>query len=322
MVVVRWCIVAASAATLLAGCGRSTTRAGATNGPTAAVDATKVGTLDVSWWMLPPTPATLTSPQTTPRVDLILGKYLSNDTGLPEEQIKVWRENGLRVVAIPTAELEAVRTSLGASGPIEQQTLAQSGNWKSAYKGPAWLAGTTLRLDNGPLELPPGALRAMVRSWLVPIVASPGAEGQAARSSAAMQFELAFQHQETRRPASEFQAALAIETPKTLSDEGLVFWRLELSGLLRAGRSYLIVPDEPSAEWKSSVIDRMVELGTLKTNQGAVAPAAAGPEFPLAPTLGEAILSDAARGRPDRRSILVLTPNVPDHFELLSDVAR
>lgn len=278
---------------------------------TRSVDPAKAGTLDVSWWVLP----SEASPNAddSARLERVLGTYQSNDIGLPDEQIRLWRENGLRVIAVPTSAVEDIRTALQASGPVEQQVLAQSGTWKSAYKGPAWTGSAMLRLDNGPLELPAGALRAMVRSWLVPIAGSPTASG------AALQFEFALQHQETRRPVSEFQAALAIDAPKTLNDDGLVFWRLTLGGMLHAGWSYLIVPVEPGVEWKSSVLDRLAEQGAAKVADGTgVGPTAiAGPALRAPPTLGEALLSDAVRGRPDRRYVLVLTPNVPERFELL-----
>jgi hypothetical protein len=312
MEIVRWAILAMCAMSILSGCGGSSMRAGpgSTESP-RPVDPAKAGTLDVSWWLLPN--ATSPNADDSARLERVLGTYQSNDTGMPDEPIRLWRENGLRVIAVPTSEVEGIRAALRASGPVEHQVLAPSGMWKSAYKGPAWTGSAWLRLDNGPLELPPGALRAMVRSWLVPVAGGPTA------SAAALQVELALQHQESLRRVSEFQAALAIDTPKTLNDEGLVFWRLALGGLLRAGRSYLIVPVEPGVEWKSSVLDRLAEQGAAKVADGAsvVPTAIAGPALRAPPTLGEALLSDAVRGRPDRRYVLVLTPNVPERFELL-----
>lgn len=328
MLGIRGLILASCALLPLVGCGNGPSRPAQrptdTTRPADTATPNKLGTLDVVWWMLPPPSASAPPAKNPARLDLILAKYQSNDTGLSDDQLRAWRDNGLRLLAIPTSDLESIRTALRASGPIEHQLLAQSGTWKAAYNGPAWTAPATLQLDNGPLELPAGALRAMVRSWLVPVQASTPATDSpnprlSSTSSAAMQIELALQHQESRRPVSDFQAALAIDAPKTLNDEGLVFWRLALSGTLPAGQSYLIVPADPSAEWKASVLDRLVEQGAAKVAAGApAAPATvAGPAFPAPPTLGEALLSDAVRGRSDRRFILVLTPNVPDRFELL-----
>ncbi len=352
MSVVRWSMVAMCAMPILSGCGGTSMRAGP-RGVEAprSIDPAKAGTLNVSWWVLPNEPSQVA--EDSSRLERVLGTYQSRDLEVPDEQIRLWRENGLRVIAVPTNEVEEIRTALRASGPVEQQVLAQSGTWKSAYRGPAWTGSALLRLDNGPLELPAGALRAMVRSWLVPVpasankttvaregeepastpVAAPVSGEWAPRprvaaapapqlspaSAAALQFELALQHQETRRPVSEFQAALAIDTPKTLNDDGLVFWRLTLGGRLRAGWSYLIVPVEPGVEWKSSALDRLAEQGAAKVGEGTgVGPGAiAGPALRAPPTLGEALLSDAVRGRPDRRNVLVLTPNVPERFELL-----
>jgi len=352
MSVVRWSILAMCAMPILSGCGGSSMRAGprAVEAP-RSIDPAMAGTLDVSWWVLPN--ETGSDADDSSRLERVLGAYQSHDLGVPDEQIRLWRENGLRVIAVPTNEVEDLRMALQASGPVEQQVLAQSGTWKSAYKGPAWTGSALLRLDNGPLELPAGALRAMVRSWLVPVQASvtktpaareeegPGSTGAAApvsgeraprprvaaapaphvssASVAALQFEVALQHQETRRPVSEFQAALAIDTPKTLNDDGLVFWRLTLGGLMRAGWSYLIVPVEPGVEWTSSALDRLAEQGAAKVAEGTGAgpTAIAGPALRAPPTLGDALLSDAVRGRPDRRYVLVLTPNVPERFELL-----
>lgn len=322
---IRGFILASCALLPLTGCGSGPTRpAQRPNDIARPADPARLGTLDVVWWMLPPAPASTPTADNPARLDLVLAKYQSNDTGLSDEQLIAWRDNGLRVLAVPTSEIESIRKALNASGPIEHQVLAQSGTWKAAYKGPSWTGPATLQLDNGPLELPAGALRAMVRSWLVPMQASASAPDSlsprlSSASSAAMQIELALQHLESRKRVSEFQAALAIDVPKTLNDEGLVFWRLALSGTLRAGQSYLIVPVEPGAEWKAGILDRLAEQGAAKVADGAPgAPTGiAGPALPAPPSLGEALLSDAVRGRSDRRFILVLTPNVPERFELL-----
>lgn len=323
---------------VIAGCGGPSTRV-ASNATDASgpVGAAKLGTLEVSWWAMPPVAASLgglgsaaaaVNTDPAPHLEVVLGKYERNDTGLPAEQLLAWRANGLRVIAVPTNELESIRASLHASGPVEHQLLAQSGMWKPAYKGPGWTGQATLQLDNGPLSLPAGALRAMVRSWLVPIPAiAESPEDQTAEAAArvagspraGMQFEFALQHVETRRPVSEFQAALAIDTRKTLNDEGLVFWRLALNGTLMAGWSYLIVPVDPGAEWKVGALDRLAEQGAAKITEGVSSSSTniAGPALPTPPTLGASLLSNVLRGGTDRQFILVLTPNVPERFELM-----
>lgn len=279
--------------------------------------------LEVAWWVVrQPTDA---APPRRTIGQIVAAHALPADLPVDEETLRLWRANGLRLVVVPSAKLDAIRRDLQSVGSTEHQWIAPTGIWKPAFRGTSWESPATLRLDNGPLELSPGALRAMVRGWVVPV--EPPTTAQASTQPAAntadsstpaagLQLELALQHHERRRPVSDLQAALSIDSPKTLSDDGLVFWRLALTATLAPGRSYIILAEDPDKEWATNAIQRLIEANPPPTPD-AEPPTLLGPVPPATPTLGEALLTDALRARRAQTALLILTPRVPERFELL-----
>ncbi|MBX3385309.1 MAG: hypothetical protein KF768_01920 [Phycisphaeraceae bacterium] len=275
-----------------------------------------------------------------------LSEYLGEPQPFAPHTVSLWRANGLRCVSVPMSELANVQRRLEGSAAVrgsDRQWLGQLGGWTAVYRGPASADARVLAMDSGRVSLPSGRFRLLVRAWVNPAWPESNGTGSWAGGSAgpraALRVELVPQYQETVRRGSE--AGLDLRGP-TMDDleEGQVFERLALAGVMNGGRAVLIVPDRPESDWMTMAAAEpevrdvgpraggdapgggvgRVTRGGERANGGArggeperaplspIGPRPAGPlsGVPAYPTLGSAMLTPAwgAAGGPIAAPVL------------------
>lgn len=248
--------------------------------------------LEMHWWIV--------SGDGRP-VGATLAPYVERPIPVPDTMRERWRLSGLRLVSVPTAELDAIARTLPLAGPVERQWLGQRPAWTDAVRGPHMPRGGLITLDAGDLLLPPGRLRMLARCWAMPM---PAADKGV---PAGLRLELAPQHAESITPEARIEMDTGLRPRPRIEDEGMVFTRLVLEMIAVEGEALLIVPESRDAEW-----------GTVPSGDLSLPPPQSGPPLVRPPTLGEAMLSlpavDAARGA---RAIVVLVPKTPERFQLI-----
>lgn len=179
----------------------------------------------------------------------LLAPYLEDTAGIDPRTRALWQTNGLRLVAVPTAQLDTLRQLLRQTGGVERQWLGQVGAWTDVIHGSTWHDLQAVEMDNGRLYLGPGRMRILMRCWTIPVPAPAGQEGDAPIVSA-MRAELLLQHQEPSR----VDASTLYQRPTDVTDpvqEGLVFSRLAAGATLPSDRALLVIPESPEIDWRA-----------------------------------------------------------------------
>lgn len=212
-----------------------------------------------------------------------LQPYLNEPTPFPPQQLSMWRANGLRVVAVPLAELPGVFETIGGAGSAasnDRQWMGQVVRWSPVYRGSAADVPGVLALDTGRLELPEGRFRLLLRGWVAPAfpdasVSAPSTGRIDGAPPAVLRVELVPQFQDgARRGASagsidDLSAELfTLDAPRLDAiQEGQTFDRMLLRGLLGPTRAIVIVSDRPDADWtrSESMLAEREPSSTLET---------------------------------------------------------
>lgn len=257
--------------------------------------------LEMLWWIVSGDGAA---------VGAALHRHVDRPIPVPETMRERWRLNGLRLVSVPLADLDAIARELPLAGPVDRQWLGQRPAWTDAVRGPHLPHGILISLDSGDVMLEPGRLRLLARCWAIPMppptsTSSAGSQ----RVGAGLRLELAPQHVLGRRPEAQLEVDTGQRLRARIEDEGMIFRRLVLEMIAVEGEALVIVPEAPSVDWST------VPSGDVSR----MAPAA-GPPLSPTPTLGEAMLSlsavEASRGA---KAIIVLVPRTPERFELIRE---
>jgi len=165
--------------------------------------------------------------------------------GLSPGAIAFLAVHGMRVVAVPVAELESLRVALGAPPRHVNQWLGQAVEWTEAVSGPDQPRGQTIALEAARLRLGAGRLRLLARSWISP-APGVGERGDAA-SASMMTIELLPQHDEAGRAGDH--GALLAPTSISATDEGLLFPRLLMRLAAReSDTAFVLVGLPPGAD--------------------------------------------------------------------------
>lgn len=244
---------------------------------------------------------------TTGEVGRALAAYAAVPTPAKAEQTRVWRAGGLRIVAVPEADLQRLRSSLSLTGPQQQRWNGELSTWTPILAGPAWegerqlsiATGATLR-EREPVSLATGRMRLLARAYVMPTLSGEALESR-------LKIELVPQHEEPDGSARALQRQL--RGGGDAEQRGMVFKRMTLEFVARPGECYLITADAPEMEWTADTERSSDTPGPEMTLEGRV-------DAP--PTLGEAMLTSAADdGTLRARVILVLIPRAPDTFTLI-----
>lgn len=228
--------------------------------------------------------------------------YMDQSIPAPESRRNRWHDNGLRLLSIPTADVDSLSRQLPIIGPIERQWLGQRPAWTDAVRGPHLREGGLVSLDSGDVMLPPGRLRLLIRCWAMPMPAPDGAV------PAGLRVELAPQYADSTAPDSRIELDTGLRVRLRTEEEGMVFTNLVLEMIAVEGRAILIVPESPRVDWSNP--------------PPADAPEPVGPAFHPPPSLGEAMLTLPGRSlnqTTGARAVIVLVPRTPERFKLIRD---
>ncbi len=309
------CLGVAAAALAMGGCAAGDARSDDALAPSAP---TRVGLAIESWVIRDGDHA----------VARVFADLDAPPTWLDSESAALWRENGLRVLAVPIERVASLRASLPVGGPSEVRELGEATAWTPIATG-ADLADRTLKLDSGLLDVGPGNVRLLVRSWIEPAIESAvGAEGPG-EVVARVRIELAPQHAEPLPERSPLQ--IQAEREPTPVDRGQVFDRLVLSLLSDGSEAIVLIGESPAVDWAELASEARAPEPSEQpgeedeSEEGDPAPPDDRVEFPVAgpsvyPTLGEAMLngSSYAAGSSPLRVVVVLVASPPADFALLN----
>lgn len=314
------CIVLAAIAlagtSVVHGCARRV------QAPTTADAASPVvrgalGGLELWWWVVtdsrvppaparsgpvgPPDPSAPPPPEPAFEVvdlkhdaDEVLAAYAQRPVPMRAEERARWSAAGLRVVSVPVADLERVHARLRTVGPAQRQWLGEKPDWIDAVGGPPLTGGRFVDAGFGPIAMPPGTLRLLLRCWLAPDWSASSERGPAS----VLRVELMPEHVPAQR--------LRPGVPDAAPIRGTQLRHLAAGVSMRDGDALLIVPGPSGAAWRAD-------------GEHAAAPSdATGPAPPTLPTLGELMLGSDPDPRTGRRArvVLVLVPRVPGEFRL------
>ena len=238
-----------------------------------------------------------------------LAEHARRPTPVPPDQLRLWRAGGLRLVAIPAAELESLRSSLALIGPQQQRWNAELSRWTPILAGPAWSTDRELSIATGPefrgrepIPLSPGRLRLLARAYALPTIVN---DSLASR----LTIEIIPQHEEPDGSARALTRQL--RGVGDAQQRGLLFRQLSLAFVASPDECYIITAEAPDLDWTPDTERSNDAPGPEMTRERSLDGASA------APTLGEAMLTDInAEGTLRARVLLVLVPKVSATYTL------
>lgn len=330
MIVLRTtrCLVTALVVVALGGCAQNDDLA-MNAGVRSGMPGTDSG-LTLQWWRVDDTNHALGS---------VLAKYADRPVPMHASVRTLWRENGLRVVSVPEDELSAMRADLWRTGQtlrserlgadtsqstprqraelgdltrVHAEWLGQRPRWTEIASGREMPRGAVIALDSGRVRLGPGRVRLLARCWSIPLT------GLSTRVPAGLRIELALQWADLDRTDRNAPSLNEVNILRAAEDEGLIFSRFVAEMIAVQGEALVIVTDAPDADWNARTKDAPKDAPKENApNEDArrivVLPAA------TLPTLGRALLTDPGAGeyRSGTKVVLVLTPRIPEHYELI-----
>jgi hypothetical protein len=218
-------------------------------------------------------------------IEEVLAPYADRPVPIPDDVRRTWAASGLRLYAVPRADLEKLESRLRLVAPVQRQWLGEVPSWTNLADGPAsegamalYIAGDTVRMDSGRLRL-------LGRAWSAPLPTPTG-------PAPSLRLELVPEHE----PAQSEQERLMISAGLAKAEQrGVRFERLATGVSLTSDDALVIVPT-----------------------------ARPGPEDPVAPfrvrprSLGEAMLTwEGTETTARARAVIVLLPHIAERFELL-----
>lgn len=243
-------------------------------------------------------------------------------------------QSGLRFVAVPRADLEAIRERLNIAGPVGDRWMLDASRWSVLHAAPSRSQPDLARLYDGDLLLEPGRLRVLGRAWPVPQATADGFRP-------VMNLEIVAQHVPRARPLSAFEAALEPQRLKDETEIGVLFRTLQFAAVVPDGEAIVIASDPPGRSWadppppppRQVTIPPPPDDNADEREPGpkpespaehtgpdappSVSPAGseAGPPVPVVRTLGECLLTVPRGPKGVRRTILVIAPYLPPRYE-------
>lgn len=267
--------------------------------------------LEIRWWILRHDSELIVS---------TLEPYLNQPLPVDDATTQRLRECGLRLVAIPMADLTGLRTRLPLVGRIDRRWIGQTASWVEGVSGPRFRGSRTVRLGMERLSLPSGVLRLLTRVWKDPGV-----------SAGRLRIDLAIQHVDAAT-LDPHQSALEFGSAGGPLVEGMIFSSTLTEMIAGETYFYLLVPELPEREWapedddedeqadaSSSPNDDWDEPAPWSPEPIVEETLVQGPPAAGLPTLGELMLmqpEDPVTGRL-LRAVIVLVPRVREGQSLL-----
>lgn len=277
----------------LAGCGSSPSSPTDDDRSTPDTPAAFKGLRLSSWTLDDRTATTGKGPTPAELAFARIESHAQRPVPLGAGAVDAWRREGLRVVAIPRSEADALRAELKLAGPLQQQFFGEVLRWTAVHAGAESEFALLLDQPGGPLRLNAGELRLLARAFVV-----PGAPADDGGVRAAMRLDLAVQHFDPTivRPDS---VDLSASRRPNIEEQGTILRSLSTSAVLDGTDVIIILTQPRGAEQLSEPAE------------------AQGPVPATLPRVGDALLTDySSLPRPHVRTILMLDPIVPGRYEL------
>lgn len=210
-----------------------------------------------------------------------------------------WRNNGLRLIAVPVREIERIEGEFRHVGPREVRSVSLGPRFTPLIEGIERDAVARIALDSGALSLEPGALRLIARAWPETVIRTD-ALGQPALNSL-LRIEIVPQHvaQRPRRTDPQITIQPLLPVPR----QGMLLSRLTAQLLVDGSHALIIVGEPPRTDWTPEQVGHE-EPGPAEPQE----PSIFGPPLPDSITLGESMLTADPYARNSPRIILVLVP--------------
>lgn len=227
--------------------------------------------------------------------------------------------NGLRLVRVPLSDLGSLESGLTRVGPRNRDWLGWALEWREAFRGASIAEGSALMVNGARTKSWGGTLRVVARAWT-----APAASGEGLRQ--ALRIEMAVQLEEAGRAAG----GSAFAAPDPVIDvrkEGRVIPGTAIDAEFEPGWAYVLTAERPGVSWGSRGAEESrggkddQGLRFAKPAEGDAAEGVAlGPAAAPPPSVGEAMLTNAARlesGGPVK-AVLIFIPRASSAAEASS----
>ncbi|MFG0327632.1 MAG: hypothetical protein ACF8SC_10245 [Phycisphaerales bacterium JB037] len=292
--------------------------------PTNPIEAVTRGpALDVRLLAVPDDPA---------RIARALAPYDDPRQTMLAERAALWRDNGLRVLAVPESELDPLLAAMSPRAASESRQIRPAAVWTPAAEGPS-LPTTLFQLDAGTLRLPRGSVRLLARPWLDPVIET--AAGAPTRPAADLRLRIDLLLQHVADDPLDAQRRMLQPGRIGPLDDGQVFDRLRTELAIPRGMAIVLIservetdwpalvalsddernaqseaePADPSPDQPDSDIDSSESPATDKQAPPSDEPVF-GPSQARVPTLGEALLGPTGYASRSSRLVLVFVPRL------------
>jgi hypothetical protein len=220
-------------------------------------------------------------------IEEVLGPYSDRPVPIPDDLRRAWAASGLRVYAVPRADLDAIELKVRLVAPVQRQWLGEVPAWTNLADGPWSNAAMALYVAGDTVRMEAGRLRLLGRAWSAPIATPEG-------PAPSLRVELVPQHEPAQTDQERLMVTAGLSKPS--EDRGVRFERLATGFSLTSDDALIVVPT-----------------------------ARPGPEEPVQPfrvrprSLGEAMLAREGTETTARaRAVIVLLPHIAERFELLA----
>ena len=247
------------------------------------------------------------------RVAKALARFQDSESGIEAEDRAVWDQWGLRWIAVPVDQLDAITNSQQMVQAMQNRWMGELPRWRPIIR--------TGELRNDPVRIGDAASsslnsiegrpRLLVRAWTTPELTAAGA-------LARLHVDLAVQLTKPQSRSSVWQPA---EIPSVLS-EGDLISELRTTKVLDGSTALVLVGVDPSDQWIQDETDGSVAVRTT-------AQSSRGPDTPLPRTLGQRMLSTPGTGSvapgaryvAPKKVLIVLIPKTGGPYQLLGTPA-
>lgn len=158
-----------------------------------------------------------------------LARFADRPVPMGDDELERWRAAGLRVLAVPMAEIERLPGAMPLKGEVGKRWLGEMPEWSELVAGPPSSEDFAVRIPGGEVELPAGRVRLLARAWAMPTIVETSRDGRGGVVNELM-LEIVPQHvgQEREGDVLRRQAGLAGASGEDAGEpgRGLLFTRL------------------------------------------------------------------------------------------------
>ncbi len=227
-----------------------------------------------------------------------------------------FRREGLRLIPVPTDDLETLRSSAPPIRQWSRSWIEPGRDWNELVAGRRISSTQRLIINDRPASPGAGTLRLLIRTRVEPV--PPG--------DAALRIDLAVQLEEPRE-----ESTFTLQAPDRLpaeTERGPLFTHLNASFTLPPNTALAIAPAHPTEDW-SDPTTSTTQTTTTPTDTPTDSPPDAsadqspttpfGPATPELPTIGKAMLAGTDKSQQPAAVIALVIPRLPQSFNLLPD---